>query len=56
LWCFRVEDTDQARSTRESEQAVITDLEWLGIKWDEGRRPLSICCTVLALCSSLHVA
>ena len=32
----RVEDTDQARSTPESEAAVLQDLEWIGIKWDEG--------------------
>lgn len=23
-------------STRESEEAVLTDLKWLGIHWDEG--------------------
>lgn len=33
---LRIEDTDAARSTRESEQAVLQDLEWLGITWDEG--------------------
>lgn len=33
---LRVEDTDAARSTRESEEAVLTDLKWLGINWDEG--------------------
>ncbi|KAA6429651.1 MAG: glutamate--tRNA chloroplastic mitochondrial-like [Trebouxia sp. A1-2] len=33
---LRVEDTDQARSTPESEAAVLQDLEWIGIKWDEG--------------------
>lgn len=33
---LRVEDTDAARSTRESEEAVLTDLRWLGIAWDEG--------------------
>lgn len=32
----RVEDTDQARSTRESEEAVLGDLRWLGLNWDEG--------------------
>ena len=32
----RIEDTDQARSTKESEDAVLRDLAWLGIKWDEG--------------------
>ena len=33
---IRVEDTDTARSTRESEQAVLKDLAWLGLTWDEG--------------------
>ncbi|MFZ2490981.1 MAG: glutamate--tRNA ligase [Thermoanaerobaculia bacterium] len=33
---IRVEDTDQARSTRESEEMVLGDLRWLGIGWDEG--------------------
>lgn len=32
----RVEDTDTARSTRESEASVLADLDWLGLKWDEG--------------------
>jgi len=33
---IRVEDTDQARSTRESETMVLEDLRWLGLQWDEG--------------------
>jgi nondiscriminating glutamyl-tRNA synthetase len=33
---IRVEDTDQARSTRESEQMVLDDLRWLGLEWEEG--------------------
>jgi nondiscriminating glutamyl-tRNA synthetase len=33
---IRVEDTDQARSTRQSEQMVLDDLRWLGLAWDEG--------------------
>lgn len=33
---LRVEDTDVARSTKESEQAVLEDLRWLGITYDEG--------------------
>lgn len=33
---LRVEDTDVARSTRESEQSVLADLSWLGMTWDEG--------------------
>jgi glutamyl-tRNA synthetase len=32
----RVEDTDVARSTRESEKMVLDDLRWLKIDWDEG--------------------
>ena len=32
----RVEDTDVARSTRQSEQMVLDDLRWLGMPWDEG--------------------
>ena len=33
---LRIEDTDQARSTPESEQAILDSLNWLGIDWDEG--------------------
>src|SRR3989344_4039729 len=33
---LRVEDTDTARSTKESELAVLEDLQWLGLNWDEG--------------------
>jgi glutamyl-tRNA synthetase/nondiscriminating glutamyl-tRNA synthetase len=33
---LRIEDTDVERSTRESEQAIIDDLRWLGLEWDEG--------------------
>ena len=33
---IRVEDTDQARSTRESEEMVLDDLRWLGLGWAEG--------------------
>jgi glutamyl-tRNA synthetase len=33
---LRIEDTDQARSTPESEQAILDSLNWLGITWDEG--------------------
>ena len=36
VFIIRVEDTDQARSTRESEQMVLDDLRWLGLTWDEG--------------------
>ena len=33
---LRIEDTDQARSTRESEQAILEDLRWMGLEWTEG--------------------
>lgn len=33
---LRVEDTDVARSTKESEESVLNDLKWLGLTWDEG--------------------
>jgi len=33
---LRIEDTDKARSTKESVAAIIESLEWLGIDWDEG--------------------
>jgi glutamyl-tRNA synthetase len=33
---LRIEDTDRARSTQESVDALIRDLKWLGLDWDEG--------------------
>lgn len=33
---LRIEDTDLARSTPESEQAILDSLRWLGLEWDEG--------------------
>jgi glutamyl-tRNA synthetase len=33
---LRIEDTDEERSTRESEEAIYDGLAWLGIDWDEG--------------------
>jgi len=33
---IRVEDTDQARSTRESEDSILNDLKWMNMNWDEG--------------------
>ena len=33
---LRIEDTDRARSTPESEQAILDSLHWLGLSWDEG--------------------
>jgi len=32
----RIEDTDLERSTRESEQAMLEDLRWMGLDWSEG--------------------
>ncbi len=32
---LRIEDTDKARSTDESERAIFEGLEWLGLDWDE---------------------
>lgn len=33
---LRVEDTDEQRSTHESEIAIYEGLKWLGMDWDEG--------------------
>jgi|SRR5580700_2521 glutamyl-tRNA synthetase len=33
---LRIEDTDQARSTPESERAILETLRWCGLSWDEG--------------------
>jgi glutamyl-tRNA synthetase len=33
---LRIEDTDQARSTAESERAILETLRWCGLSWDEG--------------------
>jgi glutamyl-tRNA synthetase len=33
---LRIEDTDQKRSTAESEQAILDALRWTGLDWDEG--------------------
>ncbi len=32
---LRIEDTDRERSRKEYEDALLKDLEWLGIEWDE---------------------
>ncbi|MBQ8651494.1 MAG: glutamate--tRNA ligase [Alphaproteobacteria bacterium] len=34
-YLFRIDDTDVARSKKEYEDAIIQDLKWLGISWDE---------------------
>lgn len=33
---LRIEDTDQVRSTPESEQMILDSLRWMGLTWDEG--------------------
>lgn len=33
---LRIEDTDQVRSTPESEARILQSLQWLGLQWDEG--------------------
>lgn len=36
VFILRIEDTDLARNTPESERKVLEDLRWLGLEWDEG--------------------
>ncbi len=36
VFVLRIEDTDRARSTAESERAILDGLRWLGVDWDEG--------------------
>src|SRR6478736_5173153 len=33
---LRIDDTDPARNVPGGEQAIVGDLEWLGVEWDEG--------------------
>lgn len=33
---LRIKDMDLERSTRQSEEAMLQDLSWLGLEWDEG--------------------
>jgi len=33
---LRIEDTDRERSKKEYEEALLEDLRWLGVEWDEG--------------------
>ncbi len=33
---LRIEDTDQVRSSKASEQAIFDSLRWLGLNWSEG--------------------
>ncbi len=36
VFVLRVEDTDAKRATEEAYAAVVEDLRWLGLTWDEG--------------------
>ncbi|MGH9384956.1 MAG: glutamate--tRNA ligase family protein, partial [Vicinamibacterales bacterium] len=36
MFILRIEDTDAERSTRASERAILEDLRWLGLQWNEG--------------------
>lgn len=36
VFILRIEDTDTERSTLASEHAILDDLRWLGLDWDEG--------------------
>ena len=36
---LRIEDTDKARSTPEATRAIIQDMQWLGLDWDQGPAP-----------------
>ncbi len=33
---LRIDDTDPARNVAGGEDAIVADLEWLGVAWDEG--------------------
>jgi glutamyl-tRNA synthetase len=33
---LRVEDTDEARNTKEAREAIFSGMSWLGLDWDEG--------------------
>ena len=33
---LRIDDTDPARNVERGEEAILRDLEWLGLAWDEG--------------------
>lgn len=36
VFILRIEDTDKKREIKESYQAIIDSLRWLGLNWDEG--------------------
>src|ERR687895_1545988 len=33
---LRIDDTDAARNVPGGEEAIVRDLEWLGVAWDDG--------------------
>src|ERR671935_479514 len=33
---LRIDDTDPRRNVAGGEEAILRDLEWLGVEWDEG--------------------
>src|SRR5215210_4783982 len=33
---LRIDDTDPARDVPRGENAIVADLEWLGVRWEEG--------------------
>src|SRR6478672_10766544 len=33
---LRIDDTDPARNVPGGEEAIVEDLRWLGIEWDDG--------------------
>ena len=33
---LRIDDTDLARNVPGGEEAILVDLDWLGVRWDEG--------------------
>ncbi len=33
---LRLDDTDPARNVPQGERAILADLDWLGVRWDEG--------------------
>jgi glutamyl-tRNA synthetase len=35
VFVLRIDDTDMERSSRESEEAILEDLRWMGLEWDE---------------------
>ncbi|MDX6466168.1 MAG: glutamyl-tRNA synthetase [Gaiellaceae bacterium] len=33
---LRIDDTDPARNVEGGAEAIVGDLEWLGVRWDDG--------------------